>query len=108
MRCQSHTQGNKMAEGIWSNYNVKKIAEGFSQKRPRREWFDDIHQYQTSLKSWAHLCANQLVNMELEERQMIIFMYHMGYEYSGVQTFDPNDRLDPPTDFLPQNRISDS
>jgi hypothetical protein len=32
-----------MTEGIWSNYNVKKIAEGFEKKRPRLEWFADLH-----------------------------------------------------------------
>ena len=94
-----------MAEGIWSNYNVKKIAEGFEKKRPRLEWFADLHHYQTALKSWSHLCATHLVNMELEERQMIIFMYHMAYEkYGDVQTFDPHDKLDPTSDFLPENR----
>jgi hypothetical protein len=30
--------------------------------------------------------------MELEERQLIIFIHHLGIEHVGVQTFDPQDK----------------
>ena len=30
--------------------------------------------------------------MELEERQMIIFIHHLGIEHVGVETFDPQDK----------------
>ena len=29
--------------------------------------------------------------MELEERQLIIFVHHLGIEHVGVETFDPQD-----------------
>ena len=96
-----------MAEGLWAAWQVKSIATGFSQKRPKQDWFEDPHHYQTSLKSWAHLVARQLYTMELEERQLIMFMYHIGVEFSGVQTFDPNDISALPSDYMPQNRAAD-
>ncbi len=30
--------------------------------------------------------------MELEERQLIIFIHHLGIEHVGVETFDPQDK----------------
>ena len=41
--------------------------------------------------------------MELEERQMIIFIHHLGIEHVGVETFDPQDkgRYTQETDFRP-------
>ena len=38
--------------------------------------------------------------MELEERQLIIFMYSLGMDNIGVKTFDPSDTRDP-SDFVP-------
>jgi hypothetical protein len=38
--------------------------------------------------------------MELEERQLIIFVHHLGIEHVGVQTFDPQDK-GIPTDYQP-------
>ena len=41
--------------------------------------------------------------MELEERQMIIFIHHLCIEHVGVETFDPQDkgRYTQETDFKP-------
>ena len=83
-----------MPEGRWADWQVRLIAENLAEKRPKRDWFDgDGHQegYLTSLKSWAHITARQLYSMELEERQMIIFIHHLGIEHVGMQTFDPQD-----------------
>ena len=83
-----------MAEGRWADWQVRQIAENLAEKRPKRDWFDgDGHQenYLTSLKSWSHITARQLYSMELEERQMIIFIHHLGIEHVGMQTFDPQD-----------------
>ena len=90
-------------EGLWADWQVKQIASGYATKRPRLDWFDDPHHYQTSLKSWAHLCARQLTQLDLEERQMIIFIHHLGIEHVGVETFDPQDkgRYTQETDFRP-------
>ena len=30
--------------------------------------------------------------MELEERQVIIFIHHLGIEHVGVETFDPQEK----------------
>ena len=38
--------------------------------------------------------------MELEERQLIIFIHHLGIEHVGVQTFDPQDTRQH-SDFVP-------
>ncbi len=78
--------------GAWSDWQVREIAHNFATKRPKREWFKMSGDYLTSLKSWAHLCARQLSSMALEERQLLIFVYHMGLEHVGVQTFDPQDK----------------
>ena len=83
-----------MAEGRWADWQVRQIAENLAEKRPKRDWFDgDGHQenYLTSLKSWSHITARQLYSMELEERQMIIFIHYLGIEHVGMQTFDPQD-----------------
>jgi hypothetical protein len=41
--------------------------------------------------------------MELEERQLIIFIHHLGIEHVGVVTFDPQDkgRYAQQSDFTP-------
>ena len=83
-----------MAEGLWADWQVRLIAENMSEKCPKREWFDDEGRpegYATSLKSWSHITARQLHSMELEERQLIIFIHHLGIEHVGMQTFDPQD-----------------
>ena len=81
-----------MAEGRWADWLVRQIAENMAEKCPKRDWFggDDAN-YLTSLKSWSHICARQLFSMELEERQLIIFIHHLGIEHVGVETFDPQD-----------------
>jgi len=38
--------------------------------------------------------------MQLEERQLIIFIHHLGIEHVGVQTFDPQDTRQY-SDFVP-------
>ena len=83
-----------MAEGRWADWQVRLIAENMAQKCPKRDWFEGDGSdkgYLTSLKSWAHICARQLHSMELDERQLIIFIHHLGIEHVGVQTFDPQD-----------------
>ena len=92
-----------MAEGRWADWQVRQIAENMATKRPKRDWFDgDGHQegYLTSLKSWSHITARQLYSMELDERQLIIFIHHLGIEHVGVQTFDPQDTRQH-SDFVP-------
>ena len=82
-----------MPEGRWADWQVRQIAENMAQKCPKRDWFDDDDEnYLTSLKSWAHICARQLHTMELDERQLVIFIHHLGIEHVGVQTFDPQDK----------------
>ena len=91
-----------MAEGRWADWQVRLLAENMAQKCPKREWFEDDKDgnYLTSLKSWSHITARNLFSMELEERQLIIFIHHLGIEHVGVQTFDPQDtRLH--SDFVP-------
>ena len=83
-----------MAEGRWADWQVRLIAENLAEKRPKRDWFEDDENqegYLTSLKSWSHITARQLYSMELDERQLIIFIHHLGIEHVGVQTFDPQD-----------------
>ena len=82
-----------MAEGLWADWQVRLIAENMAEKCPKRDWFDtgNDESYLTSLKSWSHICARQLFSMELEERQLIIFIHHLGIEHVGVETFDPQD-----------------
>ena len=71
---------------------MRLIAQNMAEKRPKRDWFDgEDENYLTSLKSWSHITARQLYSMELEERQMIIFIHHLGIEHVGMQTFDPQD-----------------
>jgi hypothetical protein len=82
-----------MAEGRWADWQVRQIAENLAEKCPKRAWFErEPKDYYTSLKSWSHICARQLHSMELEERQLIIFVHHLGIEHVGVQTFDPQDK----------------
>ena len=95
-----------MAEGRWSDWQVRLIAENLAEKCPKRAWFEDNNDnedYFTSLKSWSHITARQLYSMELEERQLIIFVHHLGIEHVGVQTFDPQDkgRYAQQSDFVP-------
>ena len=82
-----------MAEGRWADWQVRQIAENMAEKCPKRDWCggDDAN-YLTSLKSWSHICARQLFSMELEERQVIIFIHHLGIEHVGVETFDPQEK----------------
>jgi len=82
-----------MAVGRWADWQVRTIAENMAEKRPKRDWFDgDQEAYLTSLKSWSHITTRNLYSMELEERQMIIFIHHLGIEHVGVETFDPQDK----------------
>ena len=60
-------------------------------KRPKREWFNHDDHYEISHKSWAHLASKTLYELQLEERQLIIWLYHLGLEHVGVQTFDPQE-----------------
>ena len=93
-----------MAEGRWADWQVRQIAANMAEKCPKREWFDgDNENYLTSLKSWSHITTRQLYSMELEERQMIIFMHHLAIEHVGVETFDPQDtgRYSQGSDFKP-------
>ena len=82
-----------MAEGRWADWQVRLLAENLAEKCPKREWFEvgSDENYLTSLKSWSHITARQLYSMELEERQLIIFIHHLGIEHIGVETFDPQD-----------------
>ena len=90
-----------MAEGRYADWNVRMVAESFAKKRPKHEWFENSpNDYYTSLRSWAHICANQLHMMELSERQLIVFMYALGMEHTGVKTFDPSDNKTP-SDYTP-------
>ena len=93
-----------MAEGRWADWQVRQIAENMAEKCPKREWFDgEDENYLTSLKSWSHITARQLYAMELEERQLIIFIHHLGIEHVGVVTFDPQDKgkYSQQSDFVP-------
>ncbi|MDP7367043.1 MAG: hypothetical protein QGH83_07265 [Candidatus Pacebacteria bacterium] len=84
------------SQGSWGDWQVRQIAENMAEKRPKREWFegDGLNDkgYLTSLKSWSHITARQLFSMELEERQLIIFIHHLGIEHVGVETFDPQQQ----------------
>ena len=93
-----------MAEGRWADWQVRQIAENMAEKCPKRDWFDgDDENYFTSLKSWSHITARNLYSMELEERQLIIFIHHLGIEHVGVETFDPQDkgRYNQQSDYTP-------
>jgi hypothetical protein len=98
-----------MAEGSWGDWQVRTIAANMAEKCPKRVWFEDgdedvdYKDYFTSLKSWSHITARQLYSMELEERQLIIFIHHLGIEHVGVETFDPQDkgRYSQQSDFRP-------
>ena len=83
-----------MSNGSWADWQVRQIAENMAEKRPKREWFesDNDENYLTSLKSWSHITARQLYSMELDERQLIIFIHHLGIEHVGVETFDPQEK----------------
>ena len=82
-----------MPEGRYADWQVRQLAENFAAKCPKRDWFDgEDENYLTSLKSWSHITARQLYSMELEERQLIIFIHHLGIEHVGVVTFDPQDK----------------
>ena len=90
-----------MPEGRYADWMVRQFAENFAEKCPKRDWFEsDVNAYFTSLKSWSHITARQLYSMELEERQLIIFIHHLGIEHVGVQTFDPQDTRQH-TDYVP-------
>ena len=95
-----------MAEGRWSDWQVRLIAQNMAEKRPKRDWFEgdgSEERYLTSLKSWSHITSRQLYSMELDERQLIIFMHHLAFEHGGVVTFDPQDkgRYSQQSDFSP-------
>ena len=90
-----------MSEGRWADWQVRLIAENLAEKCPKRDWFDgNDENYLTSLKSWSHITARQLYSMELDERQLIIFIHHLGIEHVGVQTFAPQDTRQH-SDFMP-------
>ena len=47
-----------MAEGRWSDWQVRLIAQNMAEKRPKRDWFEgdgSDERYLTSLKSWSHI-----------------------------------------------------
>ena len=95
-----------MAEGRWSDWQVRLIAQNMAEKRPKRDWFEgdgSEERYLTSLKSWSHITSRQLYSMELEERQLIIFMHHVAIEHVGLVTCDPQDkrRYSQQSDFSP-------
>ncbi len=82
-----------MADGRWADWQVRQIAENMAEKCPKRDWFETSgDQYLTSLKSWSHITARMLYSMELDERQLIIFLHLLGVEHVGVETFDPQDK----------------
>ena len=82
-----------MADGRWADWQVRQIAENMAEKCPKRDWFETSgDQYLPSLKSWSHITARQLYSMKLDERQLIIFIHHLGVEHVGVETFDPQDK----------------
>ena len=91
-----------MADGRWSDWQVRTLAENFAAKRPKREWFNHDDHYEISHKSWAHLAAKTLHELKLEERQLIIWVYHLGLEHIGVETFDPTEKGLVSSDFTPQ------
>ena len=91
-----------MPEGRWSDWQVRKLAENFAAKRPKREWFNHDDHYEISHKSWAHLASKTLYELQLEERQLIIWIYHLGLEHVGVQTFDPTEKGLVQSDYTPQ------
>ena len=89
-----------MSDTNWSDWQVRTLAENFAAKRPKREWFSHDDHYEISHKSWAHLASKTLVELQLEERQLIIWIYHLGLEHVCVQTFDPTEKgLD--SDYVP-------
>ena len=96
-----------MPEGRWSDWQVRKLAENFAAKRPKREWFSHDDHYEISHKSWAHLVSKTLYELQLEERQLIVFMYHLGLEHIGVETFDPTEYGLDPKDVNKPSRESD-
>ena len=96
-----------MREGRWSDWQVRTLAENFAAKRPKREWFNHEDHYEISHKSWAHLSAKTLFELQLEERQLIIWLYHFGLEHVGVQTFDPTEKGLDPKDVSRQSQSSD-
>ena len=56
-----------MAEGRWSDWQVRLIAQNMAEKRPKRDWFEgdgSEERYLTSLKSWSHITSRQLYSME--------------------------------------------
>ena len=91
-----------MTEGRWSDWQVRTLAENFAAKRPKREWFSHDDHYEISHKSWAHLAAKTLHELKLEERQLIIWLYHLGLEHIGVETFDPTEKGLVQSDYTPQ------
>ena len=94
-----------MSEGRWADWQVRQIAQNMAEKCPKLVCFDgDEARYLTSLKSWSHITTRNLYSMELEERQMIIFIHHLAIEHVGVETFDPQDkgRYSQGSDFRPK------
>jgi len=81
-----------MAIGNWADWQIIQLASDLGEKRPKREWFrSDSRAYGISMKSWSHITSKILCSMKLEERQMLIFIHHLGIEHVGVETFDPSD-----------------
>ena len=91
-----------MPDGRWSDWQVRTLAENFAAKRPKREWFNHDDHYEISHKSWAHLASKTLYELKLEERQLIIWIYHLGLEHVGVETFDPTEKGLVQSDYTPQ------
>ena len=85
-----------MPEGRWSRLASKTYCSEHGRETTQREIglmvMDLMKTILTSLKSWSHIAARQLYSMELEERQLIIFIHHLGIEHVGVVTFDPQDK----------------
>ena len=53
-----------MPEGRWSDWQVRKLAENFAAKRPKREWFNHDDHYEISHKSWANLASKTLYELQ--------------------------------------------
>ena len=83
-----------MAEGRWADWQVRQIAENMAEKCPKREWFDgdDEKLSYITQELVTYYSQKSYISMELEERQLIIFIHHLGIEHVGVETFDPQDK----------------
>jgi len=94
-----------MAVGNWADWQVTLLADSLGVKKPKREWFKgEQNSYATSLRSWSHITGKILTELKLEERQMILFIYHLGLEHVGVDTFEITD--DVRSDYKPSEEYT--